>query len=293
LMHNQRLTFRAAAAAMHVVHDKAANLEKIHRLIQQAAQEGVKLLTLPEGALQGFIFHPHRGFDPRESRYFWEQAETVPGPSTLQIAAWASQAEMYVAFGLWQRVDHPATPILHNSAVLLGPEGIVGQYHKVHQPVEELHHYRPGVDWPVFSTPLAHMGMMICYDQCFPEAARELSLKGAEILLVPNAWPKSDQASDDRYGFFGRARAAENNRWLLQSNQVGPSDKGDFSYLGYSRIIDPAGMVVARTEPMQEGLAIAEISPTKYEPTRARSGWYLQQRVPSTYTTLTDSKPFK
>lgn len=278
--------FRAAAAAMHVVHDKSANLKRIHQFVQQAAVEEIQLLALPEGSLQGFIFHTNHRLDPKELSYIWDHAETVPGPSTRKITEWATQYDMHIIFGLWERVERPDTPILRNSTVLIRPEGVLGKYHKVHQPSEERHHYQPGRDWPVIDTPLAKLGMMICYDQCFPEAARELTLRGAEVLIVPNAWIKSDPASDDRYDYFGRSRAAENNRWLIQSNQVGPSDKGDFNYMGYSRIIDPSGTVVAHTEPEQEGLAIAEIKPTKFDPTRARSGWYLQQRVPSTYTTL-------
>ena len=242
----------------------------------------------PEVSLQGFLFHLDHRFDPEESQYHWENAEPVPGPSTEIIAGWTAEHEMYIIFGLMECVDHPATPVLHNSSVLIGPEGHIGTYRKVHQPTEELACYQPGRDWPVFETLLGEVGMLICYDQSFPEAARELTLRGAEILAVPNAWPKSDQASDDRYDFFGRARAAENTRWLLQSNQVGPSDRGDFEYLGCSRIIDPTGMVVAHTAEGEEGLAIAEIEPMKLDPTRARSGWYLQQRTPSIYTSIGD-----
>lgn len=279
-------TFRGAAAALHVTHNRAANLERIRDVITRAAQGGVKLLVLPEGALQGFTFHTHHCFDPEETQYLWDNAEPIPGPSVQTIAGWAADHEMYVIFGMWERVERPAAPVLRNSAVLIGPEGLVGRYHKVHQPSEEVHHYQPGREWPVFDTPLAHVGMMMCYDQCFPEAARELTLRGAEVLAVPNAWPASDRASDDRYDFFGRARAAENNRWLLQANLVGPSDTDDFDYMGSSRVIDPTGLVVAETPPGEEGLAAAEIAPTKFDPTRARSGWYLHQRIPTIYTSI-------
>lgn len=285
--------FTAAAAAMQVVHDKSLNLEKYRRFVDQAAAKDARLLVLPEASLQGFLFHIDHRFDPEESRYHWENAEAVPGPSTEIIADWAAENDMHIVFGLLERVDHPATPVLHNSSVLVGPEGYVGTYRKVHRPSEELLYYQPGRNWPVFKTTLGHIGMMICYDQCFPEAARELTLRGTEVLAVPNAWPKSDRASDDRYDFYGRARAAENCRWVLQSNQVGPSERGDFEYLGYSRIIDPTGMVVAYTAEGQEGLAIAEIELLKFDPARARSGWYLQQRVPTTYTTIGDTSSYE
>lgn len=285
--------FKAAAAAMQVVHDKGSNLQTYRQLVERAAEEGVRLLVLPEASLQGFLFHLDHRFDPAESQYHWDNAELVPGPSTEIVASWAGEHDMFIIFGLMERVDHPATPMLHNSSVLVGPAGYVGTYRKVHQPTEELQHYRPGRDWPVFDTAIGQIGMMICYDQCFPEAGRELTLRGAEILAAPNAWPASDKASDDRYDFYGRARAAENARWLLQSNQAGPSDKGDFEYLGYSRVIDPTGTVVAHTEPGIAGLAIAEIEPLKLDPTRTRSGWYLQQRVPSTYTSIAETTQYE
>jgi predicted amidohydrolase len=281
--------FAAAAVAMQVVHDKSLNLEKHRQFVDQAAAQGVRLLVFPEASLQGFLFHLDHHFDPQESVYHWENAEPVPGPSTEIIAEWALKRDMHIIFGVFERGDHLDTPVLHNSSVLVGPKGYIGTFRKVHQPSEELRYYQPGREWSVFDTPLGPIGMLICYDQCFPEAARELTLRGADILVIPNAWPKSDRASDDRYDFYGRARAAENCRWVLQSNQVSRSDQGDFEYLGCSRIIEPTGTVAAYTPTGQEGLAVAEINPTKLDPTRARSGWYLQQRVPATYTTIGDS----
>lgn len=109
--------FRAAAAAMHVVHDKSLNLATYERLIHQAGGQGVRLLVLPEASLQGFLFHLNHGFDPGESEYHWENGEPVPGPSTEIIAGWAAQEEMHVVFGMMELVEHPATPVLHNSSV--------------------------------------------------------------------------------------------------------------------------------------------------------------------------------
>ena len=150
--------FRAAAATLHIIHNKDANLEKIRAVIERAAQDGVQLLVLPETVLQGSIFHLDHCFDPEESQYLWDQAETVPGPSVELIAGCAAEHHMYVVFGMWERVDRPASPVLHNSAVLSGPEGYIGKYHKVHQPSEEVNRYRPGRDWPVFYTPLVTIG---------------------------------------------------------------------------------------------------------------------------------------
>lgn len=278
--------FRIAAAAMNSAHNTFTNLEKMRTLVKQAALEGVRFLIFPEGALQGFIFNARGEGEAEEIRYFRETAETIPGPSTQIWTDWAMEYDLYLVAGLWERSNDPGIATLQNSAVLVGPEGVLGCYHKVHQPAEEIHHYQPGWEWPVFETPLASVGMMICYDQCFPEAARELTLGGAELLVIPNAWRMIDQASKERYDFFGRARAAENNRWLVQSNQVGRSERGDMVYLGNSRVIDPGGAVLARTPDGQEGLAIAEIDPRNFGLVYGNPGRYLEHRVPVSYTRI-------
>ena len=284
--------FLAASVAMNVVHDKARNLQAMRDVMARAAAQGVRLVVFPEAVVQGFLYDVNPHFDPGEAQYHWQSAEPIPGPSTKQLAEWCTEFELVAVAGIMERVDHPAVPVLYNSAAVLGPQGHLGVYRKVHKPTEEEIVYRAGSDWPVFETPLGRLGALICYDQCFPEAARELTLRGAQMLAIPNAWAALNQASIDRYDFFGRARAAENRRWILQSNQSGPSDRGEHVYLGYSRIIAPSGEVVAHVSPGAEGLAIAEITPVTFDPTRAGSAWLLQQRRPETYTRIGDSEPY-
>jgi predicted amidohydrolase len=279
-------SFLAAVAAMHAVHDKAANLERYERFIRDAAGAGARLLVLPEASLQGFLFHDDRCFHEDEVAYHWQAAESVPGPSTQLITSWAAEHDIWIVFGMMERHEEAAAPVLHNSAVLAGPQGIAGVYRKVHQPSEEVYLYRPGNDWPVVETPLGAIGMLICYDQCFPEAARELTLRGAELLALPTAWASGDRGSNERYDFFARARAAENGRWLFQSNQVGPAPNGEFVYLGCSRIIDPTGQIVAQSSEGEEGLLLAQVDPLKIDPLRVRTGWYLHHRAPASYRAL-------
>ena len=278
-----------AVASVHVVHDKAYNLERFHEFIKQAANARAELLVLPEASLQGFLFQFNRGFDKEESLYHWENAESIPGESTNQIAEWAVQYQMYINFGMFERVEHPAYPVLYNSSVLVAPDGQISVYRKIHQPLEEQIYYTAGDTWSIAKTSLGKLGMMICYDQVFPEAARELTLRGAELLTVPSAWAVIDENSHDRYEILGRARALENNRWLIQSNQVGKSDTGDFEYLGYSRIINPDGAVIASTPKGEEGLAIATVTPHKLDPQRGHTRWYLQQRRPDLYRLICDN----
>lgn len=296
-------TFLAAAVSMNVVHDPAQNLQTIARFMARAAEQDVRLIVFPEAAVQGFLYDVDVHYDPDETRYHWQNAQPIPGPATEQIAEQCAAHDLIAVVGLIERSDHPAVPRLYNSAAIIGPpeasgdngvigdNGLIGVYRKVHKPVEETIFYHAGDDWPVFDTPLGRLGALICYDQCFPEAARELTLRGAQILVMPNAWAALDRESCDRYDIFGRARAAENRRWLIQSNQTGPSDRGPHTYLGLSRIIAPTGQVVAHVPPGEEGLAIAPITPTTFDPTDAASAWLLQQRRPDTYTTHTRIDP--
>ena len=283
--------FLAASVAMNVVHDKAQNVQKIERFMSEAAAQGARLIVFPEAAVQGFLYDVDVHFDPDEAQYHWQNAETIPGPAAERLVESCAAHDLVAVVGLMERYDHPAVPVLYNSAAVLGPAGVIGVYRKVHKPSEEAIAYRAGGDWPVFQTPLARLGALICYDQCFPEAARELTRRGAQVLAIPNAWAALNQASQDRYDFFGRARAAENRRWVIQSNQAGPSDRGDHVYLGYSRIIAPSGEVVAHVPPTHEGLAFAEVTPQTFDPTRAGSAWLLQQRRPETYTTISAPPP--
>jgi predicted amidohydrolase len=271
-----------ASAAMHVVHDRGHNLERIHAFMGQAAAAGARLLVLPEGSLQGFIFRADGKLTPTEAAYHQKNAETVPGPSTDIICEWARLANLYVVFGMfeWQ------ADALFNTAVLIGPQGYLGKYRKIHQPTEELPYYIPGDAWQSFDTPIGHLGLMICYDQCFPESARELALRGADVLAIPNAWAAINVSSQDRYDLYGRARAAENRCWVIQSNQVGRC--GEMDYIGCSRIIDPNGRVIASTDSGAEGLAIAPISHPNIDPSESPSHIYLRQRKPGMYSAMRD-----
>jgi len=266
-----------------IVHNKAANTATLKDWIAQAAAKNVQFLVLPELALQGGLFGMNRGYDPDEFAYHWQHAETVPGPATAMLAECAQNTNMHINFGMFEKVETPSGAHLFNSSVLITPQGEITSYRKIHQPIEEQIFYTAGSEWRVVSTEVGRVGLMICYDQSFPEAARELTLRGAEMLAAPSAWAFIDSQSIERYDLFGRARALENNRYVLQSNQVGQSDKSDLRYLGNSRIIDPDGVVIAATPEGSEGLTLAEIRPSTHFPARANTRWYLKQRKPGLY----------
>ena len=171
---------------------------------------------------------------------------------------------MYIVWSMTER-ESEKLEILYNTAVLVGPEGYVGKYRKVHQTAPEKPIYRRGHKFSVFDTEIGKIGLMICYDKAFPESARELYAQGAEIIAMPSAWPvgSNTDAKDDNdmylglYNMYDKVRSAENTVFFLSSNQIGKV--GDVYYCGHSRITRPTpiGEEAACTG-WEEGIVFAE-----------------------------------
>src|SRR5262249_39111928 len=141
-------------------------------LIEQAAKQKADLVVLPET-----LTYYRSGRSPAEV------AEPVPGPSTEYFGQLAKEHDLYIVAGLYERAGH----LVYNVAVLLGPDGkVAGKYRKVTLPTGEVDlGVAPGSNYPVFDTRFGKLGMMVCYDGFFPEVARELTNRGAEVI----AWP--------------------------------------------------------------------------------------------------------
>ena len=258
------MTIKLATVSMNVVYKKQENLKKCLSYIDEAASQGANLLVLPELSLQGYLPSLTQ-LDMPHYQYQYENAEIVPdGASVRAVIDRAIERSIYVAFGLTEK-DADYNYKLYNTAVLTGPDGYVGKYRKVHLPLDENHVFYSGDSFPVFQTKIGRIGMLICYDKSFPEAAREEALGGADILLTLLAWPHSavEFASDPekdpnlaKYRLFDQARAAENQIFYISSNQYGPSGKGIF--LGYSNIVNANGDILKTTGP-QEAIVYADV----------------------------------
>ena len=266
-----------ASVTLTAFYDKARNLNNLLAWMEHAAQEGADLVVFPEQILQGYL--PDT-LNWNGDAVAWQmgQAEVVPqGESVQALQRLATQLGLHVVFGMTER--HPErAEVLFNSAVLLGPQGLIGVYRKVHQPGDEKHVYYPGNDFPVFNTALGRIGMLICYDKVFPESTRELALKGADIMIMPTAWGYGGDGSAgdadpmvDSYTLFGRVRALENQCWMVESNLCG--QHGNLHYHGHSRIIDPLGKIIADSG-SREGMALANVE-IQSAILRARSSDYL------------------
>jgi predicted amidohydrolase len=180
------------------------NLEKCRQfapLIAKAAETRADLVVLPETLTYYASGRPYA-----------ECAEPIPGPSTEYFGQLAKQHDLYIVAGLHERAGH----LVYNVAVLIGPDGdVAGKYRKVCLPRSEIEGgTAPGYDYPVFDTRFGRVGMMVCYDGFFPEVARELSNRGAEVIAWP-VWGCNP--------LLARARACENHVYLISSTYTDAS----------------------------------------------------------------------
>lgn len=225
------MTVRIALAQTEpATNDIQANLATFDDAMERAAKAGANLVIFPELALSGYACGDG----------FFEVAEPVPGPSTAHIVATARQLDLHVIWGMPER---GLPGIIYNSAVLVGPEGHIGTWRKHTLPGHATDHggagafpdrrfFRSGSRSPVFDTAIGRIGMMVCYDIFFPEIARLLTLKGADLLVGISGSPSFER---DIFEPLVRARAMENVIPFAYCNLAGT--EGEVSYWGGSRLI--------------------------------------------------------
>lgn len=231
--------------------EKAENLRKIESNLTNAKHRGAELVIFPELSLTGYSMRDQ----------IHELAETIPGHSTNVVEEMTRKAGMYVVFGLPEISEK--THGIYNTAVLIGPEGLVGKYRKMHIPdAAEERHFYPGYEAAVFETNLGKLGLIICYDVFFPEVSRLTRLKGAQLIACVSASPKCDEGSPiDSQTFLETlvaARAIENTAFLAYVNLAGKED--GMRFWGGSRLVGPNGRVLARAKYDKEDLLMSEVN---------------------------------
>jgi N-carbamoylputrescine amidase len=267
---------RMAAAAAGFDRDLEADFARIAEIIATARAQGVRLLALPEAALGGYLTDLGGAADP-------PPALACDGPHVDRLRELAGDMVLVVGY------CEDGGGALFNSAVCLTGDGVLGHHRKVHQPLREDASYRAGDRFAAFDTPVGRLGMMICYDKAFPEAARTLALDGAQIVVCVSAWPGSatnpapDLAQDRwkrRFDLFDRARALENQIVWLSANQAGTF--GSLRFVASAKVVDPGGDVLADTG-VAAGLAVAEVDVAAALATARRSMAHLRDRRPAAY----------
>jgi 5-aminopentanamidase len=223
--------------------EKEHNLDACRARLEQAATAGAELLVLPECAIPGYMYD-----SAEEALPF---AEEIPGPSSEALERECRRLGTHVVCGLLERDGD----VLHNAAVLVGPDGLIGTYRKTHLPFLGVDRFVvPGDELTVFDTPLGRIGVEICYDLRFPEVTRTLALKGADLVAHPTNFPMAAKVQTE---VITLARAAENRVYLLTANRVGKERWGEFC--GWSQIVDPYGRRLAEAGETEEALLVADV----------------------------------
>jgi len=227
--------------------DKVGNIEKMKAYAEKANKEGAKLVIFPELSLTDYLVRD----------LIYELAEPIPGPSVEKMTEIAKENQVYIVFGM-PEVSQRAESVIYNTAVLVGPEGYIGKYRKMHLPThsvfEEKRYFRQGYETPVFETKIGRIGLMICYDVFFPEVSRALRLNGAQLIVCISASPAVRRKF---FEILTAARAIENNVFLAYVNLVGIEE--GLQFWGGSRIIGPNGSIIVKAKYDEEDFTIGEI----------------------------------
>ena len=314
---------RVALIQMSCEPDTEANLAKAVACCREAAQAGAKIICLPE------LFRAQY-FCQREDHALFSITESIPGPSTAALSAVAREHNVVIIASLFER---RAPGLYHNTAVTLdpastAPDNIVSVYRKMHIPDDPLYYekfyFTPGdLGFKATNTAAGRIGTLVCWDQWYPEAARETALRGAEILFYPTAigWHPSEKAEFggaqyDAWQTIQRAHAIANGVFVCAVNRVGhelgdvlingqlnrvpPTANevvgmtGDFTvgpnpgleFWGGSFIADPFGRILAKASHDKEEILYADLDPKLVEVTRQH--WpFLRDRRIDAYTGLT------
>ena len=229
-----------------------ANLSVIEARVAEAARQGAKLVLLQE-LHNGAYFCQHESVDE------FDLAESIPGPSTERLAALAKQHKIVVVSSLFER---RAAGLYHNTGVVFDADGsTAGKYRKMHIPDDpgfyEKFYFTPGdIGFKPIDTSVGRLGLLVCWDQWYPEAARLMALAGADLLLYPTAigWDPTDADAEkarqrDAWILSHRGHAVANGLPVLSCNRVGhePSPLGaaGIDFWGNSHVLGPQGEFIA------------------------------------------------
>ena len=271
--------------------EPAANLDKAIDRIRQAAHAGAQIICLQE------LFRT-RYFCQSEDARFFDLAEPIPGPSTERLSQVAQETGTVVVASLFER---RAAGVYHNSAVILDTDGSLrGLYRKMHIPDDPLYfekyYFTPGdLGFRAFDTHFGRIGVLVCWDQWYPEGARLTALQGANILLYPTAigWHPREKtdfgpAQHEAWELIQRSHAVANGVYVAAVNRVGhegPPD-GGLEFWGASFVSDPFGTVIERAPHQGEQVVIASCDLRKLE--EIRRNWpFLRDRRIDAYADIT------
>jgi N-carbamoylputrescine amidase len=286
-------TFNVALVQMAMSADADANLARACEKVSQAAEAGGAVVCLPELFRTPYLCQ-------REDAALFDLAERIPGPSTDALGAAARQAGVVVIAPIFER---RAAGLYHNSAAVLDADGtLVGVYRKMHIPDDpayyEKFYFTPGdLGFKAFDTAVGRIGVLICWDQWYPEAARLTAMQGPAIVFYPTAigWHPHEkaqvgQAQRDAWRTVQRGHAIANGVYVAAINRVGHERPDDgapgIEFWGSSFLCDPFGQVLAEAGEGGEDILIGEVDLSRVEETR-RNWPFLRDRRIDAYDGIT------
>lgn len=274
--------------------DKTQALHKSQSLIEQAAANNADIILLPE-------LHATLYFPQTENADYFDYAEPINGPTVIELQALAKKHAIIIVSSIFER---RAPGLYHNTAVVIENTGeVAGIYRKMHIPDDpgfyEKYYFAPGdLGFTPIQTSVGKLGVLVCWDQWFPEAARIMALKGASMLLYPTAigWePEASQALKHRelnaWLSIQQSHAIANHLPVAACNRVGlekpaaPTHAAGISFWGNSFICGPAGNILAQACSDNTELLISDLDLSETE--TLRQTWpYLRDRRTDAYQSL-------
>jgi predicted amidohydrolase len=281
-----------AAVAANFTRDLEQNYALIETLVDEARAKNVDFLVLPEAAIGGYLSSlGNHGDTTKTTKKSLPPAISLDGPEIARVQRIIG--DLTIAIGFCEIAEDGETR--YNAAAVLDGGTVYGTYRKVHQPLGEGMSYSPGDGYGVFDTPIGRVGLQICYDKAFPEAARIMALDGAQVIASLSAWPAARTATaenlqDDRWTYrfnlFDSARALDNQVFWIASNQSGTF--GSLRYVGNAKVVDPGGNVLATTL-LGSGMAVAKVDIDETFRTMRAGMFHLRDRRPDVYGAITDA----
>jgi N-carbamoylputrescine amidase len=291
MANTQTDVFTLGLVQMHCEPNPTANLERALSAIQRAARNGAEIICLQE------LFRtPY--FCQRQDPALFDLAEPIPGPTSERLAKAARETKTVLVASLFER---RTAGMYHNTAVVFDADGsTAGLYRKMHIPDDPLYfekyYFTPGDSgFRTFATRFGRIGVLVCWDQWFPEAARLTALQGAEVLLYPTAigWHPSEKAEHGRaqreaWEMMQRAHAIANGVYVAAVNRVGHEGpaSGGLQFWGSSFVCDPFGQLLGQTSEDGEEVMVVPCDRRRME--EVRRNWpFLRDRRIDVYGDLT------
>ncbi len=264
--------------------DAVANMGKAIRGIREAAAKGANIVCLQE------LFTSLYFCDVEDYEHF-KLAEPIPGPSTDQLSAVAKELGVVIIASLFEKRTQG---LYHNTTAVLDADGsYLGKYRKMHIPDDpayyEKFYFTPGdLGYKVFKTKFATLGVLICWDQWYPEAARLTALMGAEILFYPTAigWAttQDSQTNEEQYNAWQtiqRSHAVANGVHVVSVNRVGLEQDGAMKFWGGSFVANPFGSLIVKASHDDEEVIVSELDLSKTDSYRTHWPFLRDRRIDS------------